>query len=79
MARRSTKKAPPRDFDVLIERDADGWLVGTVPALRGCHTQAKSLDELMIRVREAIQLCLEVEGAPSVQLDFVGVQRVRVA
>lgn len=79
MARRPTKKAAPREFDVLIERDAEGWLVGTVPALRGCHTQAKSLDELMIRVREAIQLCLEVEGVPTVQLDFVGVQRIRVA
>ncbi len=79
MARRPTKKSAPREFDVLIERDADGWLVGTVPALRGCHTQAKSLDELMIRIQEAIQLSLEVDGAPAVQLDFVGVQRVRVA
>lgn len=79
MARRSRKKPAPREFDVLIERDADGWLVASVPALRGCHTQAKSLDELMLRIREAIELCLEVEGAPAVQLDFVGVQRVRVA
>jgi predicted RNase H-like HicB family nuclease len=79
MARRPTKKAAPREFDVLIERDADGWLVGTVPAFRGCRTQAQSLDELTIRVREAFQLCLEVEGAPAVQLEFVGVQRVRVA
>ena len=28
-----------REFDVIIERDADGWYVATVPALRGCHTQ----------------------------------------
>ncbi len=49
-------------FDVIIERDADGFYVATVPELRGCHTQAKSLDKLMGRTREAIELCLEVQG-----------------
>jgi len=67
-----------RDFNVIIERDAEGYYVASVPSLVGCHTQAKSLDELMKRVREAIELCLEVEGAPAEQLDFVGVQRVTV-
>lgn len=51
-----------REFSVIIEQDAAGYYVGSVPELRGCHTQAKSLDELMSRVREAIQLCLEVQG-----------------
>jgi predicted RNase H-like HicB family nuclease len=50
-----------REFHVAIERDADGYYVGSVPALRGCHTQAKSLDELADRIREAVELCLEVE------------------
>ena len=67
-----------REFNVLVERDADGFLVASVPALPGCHTQAKSLDELMLRVQEAIQLCLEVEGAEVEPLEFVGVQRVTV-
>ena len=67
-----------REFDVLIERDSEGYYVATVPALRGCHTQAHSLDQLMDRVREAIQLCLEVEGDDTQHLDFVGVQRVAV-
>ena len=67
-----------REFDVLIERDSEGYYVATVPALRGCHTQAHSLDQLMDRVREAIQLCLEVEGDDVQHLDFVGVQRVAV-
>ena len=69
----------PREFDVIIERDSEGWLVATVPALHGCHTQARSQDELMERIKEAIALCLEVEGSPTESLDFVGVQRVRVA
>lgn len=52
-----------REFSVIIDRDAEGYFVASVPALRGCHTQAKSLDELMARVREAAELCLEVHGA----------------
>ncbi len=50
-----------REFSVVIERDEEGYYVGSVPALPGCHTQARSLDELIERVREAIALCLEVE------------------
>ena len=47
-----------KEFSVIIEKDADGYYVGSVPALHGCHSQAKSLDELMNRIREAIELCL---------------------
>jgi len=68
-----------REFDVIIEKDEEGFFVATVPALAGCHTQARSLDELMNRVKEAIALCLEVEGSSPKALDFVGVQRIRVA
>ena len=67
------------EFDVVVERDADGYYVGSVPALHGCHTQAKSLDELMERIREVIALCLEEQGEPPESLDFIGVQRVRVS
>ena len=67
-----------REFNVFIEKDADGYYVGTVPALRGCHSQAKSLDKLMVRMQEAIALCLEVEGGGTDNLDFVGVQKVTV-
>jgi len=65
------------EFTVIIERDEEGLFVGTVPSLRGCHTQARSLDELMERIKEAIQLCLEVEGdlAPE-QLQLIGIQKV---
>jgi len=48
-----------RKFTVVIEQDEGGYYVATVPALRGCHTQAKTLDTLMKRVREVIQLCLQ--------------------
>ena len=48
-----------RQFNVIIERDSEGYYVASVPELRGCHTQAKSLDKLMERIREVIALCLE--------------------
>jgi predicted RNase H-like HicB family nuclease len=67
-----------REFNVIIERDADGNFVGSVPELKGCHTQARSLDELMARIREAIELCLEAEGSLVEPLDFIGMQRVTV-
>ncbi|HZX33921.1 MAG TPA: type II toxin-antitoxin system HicB family antitoxin [archaeon] len=47
-----------RVFTVVIERDKDGWLVADVPELEACHTQAKSMDELMKRIKEVIELCL---------------------
>ena len=68
-----------QEFDVVIERDEDGYYVATVPSLPGCYTQAKSLDELMDRVREVIELCLQDEPEQEHSLSFVGVQRVRVA
>ena len=67
-----------RQFDVVVERDSEGYFVASVPALPGCHTQAKSLDDLMVRVREAIELCLEVQGQSTENLDFVGLQRITV-
>jgi len=67
-----------RQFNVIVERDAEGYYVASVPGLPGCHTQAKSLDELMVRTREAIELVLETAGEPPEPLDFVGVQTVTV-
>jgi predicted RNase H-like HicB family nuclease len=64
-----------RQFDVVIERDSEGYYVASVPQIPACHTQAQSLDEVMLRVREAIELCLEVEGVPGQDLEFIGNHR----
>ncbi len=65
------------NFTVLIEKDEDGCYIGSVPSLRGCHTQGKTMDELLANIKEAIELCLEVEkDLPEEQ--FVGVQQVQV-
>ncbi|NOZ79258.1 MAG: type II toxin-antitoxin system HicB family antitoxin [Acidobacteria bacterium] len=67
------------EYDVIVERDEEGYLVATVPAIPGCHTQARSLDELMERTREAILVCLEEEGEPEPTLELLGIHRIRVA
>lgn len=68
-----------REYTVVIERDEEGYLVGTVPALRGCHSQARSMDQLLERIKEAIQLCLEEQADEGEhEMNLVGIQRVRV-
>ena len=68
-----------RQFDVVIERDEEGFYVASIPQLPGCHTQARSLDTAIERIKEAAALCLEMEGAPSENLEFVGIQRITIA
>lgn len=53
------KAAGPLTLTVLIEQDEDGFYVATVPALKSCYTQAKTLEELYPRIREVVALCLE--------------------
>ncbi len=66
-----------KTFNVIIEQDTEGFYVATVPELKGCHTQAKSLDALLERIKEAIELCVEVEEVP-ITTKFVGIQRIAV-
>lgn len=66
------------EYTVIIEQDEDGFYVAEVPELYGCHTQAKSLDELMTRVREAIVLCREVQKPKRPRKHLIGVQRIAV-
>lgn len=67
-----------REFNVVIEKDAEGYFVASVPDLPGCHTQAKSLDKVLERVQEAISICLEDLGDVPASSEFVGIQRVAV-
>lgn len=68
-----------REFTIIIEKDADGWFVASVPSIKGCHTQGKTIDQAIERVKEAILLCLETEKIPfKTQFELVGVQRVKI-
>jgi predicted RNase H-like HicB family nuclease len=64
-------------FNVIIEKDEDGYFVASVPSLKGCHTQARTLDDLISRITEAIELCLEVQEDIK-PLEFIGVQRIEI-
>ena len=66
----------PKSLTVLIEQDEDGYFVATVPALRSCYTQAKTLPTLRKRITEVIKLCLERESPG--QHRFVAVERVEI-
>ena len=67
------------EYTIVIEKDEDGYYVGSVPALPGCHSQGKSSDQLLERRQEAIGRWLEVNGedAPG-PLELVGIQRIAV-
>ena len=68
-----------REFTVVIEKDEDDWLISSVLELPGCHTQGKTLDELMERTREAIEAYLEASGEAKLEeSEFVGIQKVKI-
>ncbi len=67
-----------REFSIVIEKDFEGYHVASVPELPGCHTQARSLDKLMLRIKEAIELCLEVQAPDDASSEFIGIQRMTV-
>lgn len=76
-----TKTAKILQFRIIIEQDEDGWYVATVPALPGCYTQAKTLETLRKRIREAIELVLEsekdkVSELPSSSQNFFGIEDI---
>jgi len=66
------------EFTVIIEKDSEGYLVASVPELKGCHTQAKTFDQLNERIKEAIELCLLDKDDTIEQNTFIGIQRIAV-
>ena len=67
-----------KKYTIIIEKDEYGWLVSEVVELPGCHTQAKTMDQLLERTKEAIQAYLEIEDVSGISEEFVGVQQIEV-
>jgi predicted RNase H-like HicB family nuclease len=66
-------------FGVVVEKDEDGYYIASVPELPGCHTQAKTIDQVLKRIKEAIEVYLEAEGDKGKgRNELVGVQFVEV-
>ena len=66
------------DFNIIIEKGEDGYLISEVVGLDGCHTQAKDINEILDRTKEAISLCLEVEGTTQIKNNFLGIQKLEI-
>ena len=68
----------PKKFTVIIENDEDGWYVSEVVGLPGCHTQGKTIDQLMERTKEAIRGYLKSAEEPEISGNFIGIQQIEV-
>lgn len=66
-----------KEFNVNIEKDEERFYIATVTSSKGCHRQAKSLNELVKKTKEAIELCLQ-EQVVVYNYDFVGIQKLTV-
>ena len=66
------------DFTVFIEQDEDGIYVAKVPEIEGCYTQGKTLQEVLERIREAIEVCLEADREKINPMKFIGIQKIQV-
>jgi len=67
-----------RKYTIIIEKDEDGWYVSEVVELPGCHTQGKTINQLLERTEEAIRGYLETEKIPKIEEQFVGIQQIEV-
>ena len=67
-----------RKYNIIIEKDEDGWYVSDVIGLPGCHTQGKTIDQLIERTKEAIRAYLDTDEEPEISEEFVGIQQIEV-
>ena len=67
-----------RRYHIIIEKDEDGWYVSDVIGLPGCHTQGKTIDQLIERTKEAIRAYLDTDEEPEISEEFVGIQQIEV-
>lgn len=68
-----------KTYTAVVERDVvTGLLVGYIPGFPGAHSQAETLDELQVNLREVVAMLLE-DGEPRLEAEFVGTQTVAVA
>ena len=65
------------DFTIILEQDEDGIYVASVPELEGCYTQGKTFEEVLERIKEAIELCLEADEDIE-PMNFIGIQKIKI-
>ena len=79
-----SKREEALQFNVLFEKDEDGYFVASVPELNACYTQGKTLEEAKKRIKEVIKLCLKDKGEYKKVVDrqnrsnFIGIESVTI-
>ena len=66
------------NFTVIIERDENGLYVAIVPDITGCYTQGKTIAQVLERIKEAIEVCLEADKEEISPMKFIGVQQIEI-
>ena len=66
------------EFNIVIEKGQDGYLISEVVELPGCHTQGKTMDELLKNTKEAIELYLKVIGKDKVKTNFISIKKIEI-
>lgn len=66
------------NFTTIIEQGEDGFYVATVPDIPGCYTQGKTIAQVLERIKEAIEVCLEADKEDIEPMKFVGLQQVQI-
>ena len=64
---------------VSLDRDEDGVWIAECPSIPGCVSQGSTKEEALDNIKEAIQLCLEVQKTDFSPMKFVGLQEIEVA
>ncbi|MGE5355632.1 MAG: type II toxin-antitoxin system HicB family antitoxin [Deltaproteobacteria bacterium] len=67
-----------KTFNIIVEQGSDGYLISSVIELPGCHTQAKTYDELLSRTKEAIELYLDTKKTFKPANRFLSFQQISV-
>lgn len=66
------------EFNIIIEKDEEGWYVASVSEIQGCHTQGKTIPQVLERIKEAIEVCLEADGEEIKPMKFIGIQKIEI-
>ena len=67
-----------KTFNIIVEQGVDGYLISSVIELPGCHTQAKTYDELFVRIKEAIELYLDDKKPFKPMNKFLSLQQISI-
>ncbi len=68
-----------KTYTAIIEKDKEtGYFVAYIPGLRGAHTQAETLEELQMNLKDVVKLVTTGVENEKDESNFIGTQLVTV-